>query len=323
MARGSDYTTCICARCLKLPLPLHKIKNDTAKKHLKRYGPGKLSGAQPRVTAVQMALNDGGCDDLGPQDDDDDNDGDDGAWQMEMPDELRRDTGLQVRPQQRLFHPADTFYTPVTIPGNVYPPLDDPDSLEAPLVPPAFADNESSAVRIAYLQAILNNVQAKMAVRFVNENLTWTFAALEANNRAHNQPPLFPPPVKTLASARQQLGIDADPWIIQYAVCPICWKHYTPHELQELQSPSCTTLTCSGEVFNVKHLANGTTKRTPVKIIPHVSLIQTLRCMVRRPGFRKLVTDSRDKPANANDNEDFVMTDMCDGSIWHELKTGI
>lgn len=60
MARGNDYTTCICTRCFKLPLPLHRIKNDTAKKHHKRYGPGKLLGAEPRVTAAQMALNDGG-----------------------------------------------------------------------------------------------------------------------------------------------------------------------------------------------------------------------------------------------------------------------
>ena len=57
--------------------------------------------------------------------------------------------------------------------------------------------------------------------------------------------------------------------------------------------------------------------------MPQVSLIQNLRCMVHRKGFRKLIRDSRNTPVNQNDDDDFVMRDMYDGTIWHKLKTRI
>lgn len=45
--------------------------------------------------------------------------------------------------------------------------------------------------------------------------------------------------------------------------------------------------------------------------------------MVCCKGFWKLICDCCNTPVNQNDNDDFVMQDMYDGTIWHKLKTGI
>ncbi|ESK95972.1 hypothetical protein Moror_7484 [Moniliophthora roreri MCA 2997] len=130
-------------------------------------------------------------------------------------------------------------------------------------------------------------------------------------------------PVKTLQSAKRRLGLDPDINIIQYSICPWCWRHYNPQEFRELESPACTSNECDGIIYTGKHTASGDTKRHPVKIIPQVSLIQSLRRMVRRKGFRKILRDSRGDELNKNDDEDFAMADMHDGQAWHQLKTGI
>ncbi|KAG1734770.1 hypothetical protein EDD22DRAFT_852445 [Suillus occidentalis] len=54
--------------------------------------------------------------------------------------------------------------------------------------------------------------------------------------------------------------------------------------------------------------------------MPHVSLIGSLRRMFMRPGFAKSIRDSRHDQPRRNDDEDFVMTDMHDGTLWHELE---
>ncbi|KAG1888658.1 hypothetical protein F4604DRAFT_1877216 [Suillus subluteus] len=123
--------------------------------------------------------------------------------------------------------------------------------------------------------------------------------------------PEHPQPVCHLPSAKCRLGIDPDQWITQYTICSECWKHYTPVQLRELLSPSCTVLDCSGLLYDERVDAKGKIIQTAKKIMPHVSLIGSLR---------RMFMDSRHDQPRCNDDEDFVMTDMHDGTLWHELE---
>lgn len=173
---------------------------------------------------------------------------------------------------------------------------------------------------MAYLKAVYNNIVRKMPVAAATEDLEMTLDCLAAAGAL----PEVPRPVRTLISAKRRLGLDPDVWITQYAICPLCWKHHSLHQLAELASPNCTTPRCSGIIYEISRDSDGNLKRIPVKIVPHVSLIQSLRRMVRRKGFRKLVRDSRGgREPHANDDPEFVMEDMHDGSHWHDLHTGI
>ncbi|KAF8968992.1 hypothetical protein BDZ97DRAFT_1754924 [Flammula alnicola] len=93
--------------------------------------------------------------------------------------------------------------------------------------------------------------------------------------------------------------------------------------MNSLDSPACTAPSCDGLIFKETVDSRKRVKRHPIKIIPHVSLLQSVRHMVRRKGFRRLVRDSRNTPSNQNSDPDFIMKDMHDGNIWHDLETGI
>ncbi|KAG1731002.1 hypothetical protein EDB19DRAFT_2010037 [Suillus lakei] len=64
--------------------------------------------------------------------------------------------------------------------------------------------------------------------------------------------PKHPHPIRHLLSMKRRLGIDADQWITQYAICPECWKHFTPAQVKELPSPECTVPDCKGVLYD-KH----------------------------------------------------------------------
>ncbi|KAJ3512148.1 hypothetical protein NMY22_g15420 [Coprinellus aureogranulatus] len=179
---------------------------------------------------------------------------------------------------------------------------------------PAYAQNEPSSTRMAYLQAIINNTVNNMPVKDTDQNLAALIAMLKAQERefearlAENgvEVPLraAPTPVVTVTGARRRLGLDADQHIIPYAACPVCWKLHTPAQMQEMDSPKCTVPNCDGEIYEVQ-------------------LIPALRRMMRRKGFAHRLRDSRNTPMNQNDDPNFKMTDMHDGEIWHDLKTNI
>ena len=80
---------------------------------------------------------------------------------------------------------------------------------------------------------------------------------------------------------------------------------------------------CTGTIYTEKRDAKGRLKRHPITIMPQVSLIQSLRRLVHRKGFRKLIRDNHNTPTDQNDDDEFVMRDMYDGSIWHKFKTKI
>ncbi|RDB30064.1 hypothetical protein Hypma_014106 [Hypsizygus marmoreus] len=172
---------------------------------------------------------------------------------------------------------------------------------------------EESYVRMAYLQAVLGNVYAKLTWKHASLTLWGTLRILGVANALPTQPP----PVQMLESARKHLGIEPDAYIIPYAICPVCWKHYTPEQLKHLADPACTAQRCGGQIYDVKDNV-----RIPVLINPQVSIIGSLRRMFMRPGFAKSVSRKPEDVPGRNNNKDFIMTDMSDGEMWYKSTTG-
>ncbi|RXW19617.1 hypothetical protein EST38_g6241 [Candolleomyces aberdarensis] len=218
----------------------------------------------------------------------------------------------------------DTLWNTVYIPrmdgehAEEWDAPDDPDSdNENLLTAPAYSAQklEPPYIRMAYLQAVLNNVTGNTPVRQTEANLRTSLAMLDVARGL----PAFPVPARTLRTARRRVGVDPDQWIIQYAACPQCWKLYMPEAVIKLDSPSCTIPGCTGNIYMLGEKG----KRRPLKIIPQVSLITSLRRMLLRKGFRRQLRDSRGSPVGQNDDPHFVMKDIHDGEVWHELRTGI
>jgi len=117
---------------------------------------------------------------------------------------------------------------------DVRTPGADVDEADMPDVTPrAFV--EESCIRIAYLQAVIANVYSHVSILRSTDILNGTLNALLAEGVL----PAYPQPVRTLESVKRHLSIDADQYITQYVICPLCWKHYTPKKVSELESRAC------------------------------------------------------------------------------------
>ncbi|TEB20556.1 hypothetical protein FA13DRAFT_1644436 [Coprinellus micaceus] len=191
--------------------------------------------------------------------------------------------------------------------------VNEPDLVE----PPAYARGKPSHVRMAYLQAALNNVTGNVPVRLTNQNLDSQLNMLAAAGAL----PDYPPPAWTLETVKRRVGIDPKAWVIKYAACPKCWKLYAPEALETMEGPACTAEDCDGVIYELK--APKKKKRRLFLMIPQVSLIDSIRRMVRRKGYRKKFRDSRNRPTRQNNDPNFVMKDIYDGEMWDSLKTGI
>ncbi|PPQ99854.1 hypothetical protein CVT24_009605 [Panaeolus cyanescens] len=227
---------------------------------------------------------------------------------------------VQQQPANPLPQPvADTEWHPVFV-IDVITPGAEVEAEDLPTLGNAPAFGEQACIRIAYLNAVLGNVYANMSVVQATTVLVGTLDALEAGGIL----PDHPKPVRTLQSAKRRLGLDADQFITKYVVCPSCWKHYTPHQVSELESPSCTVEDCSGVIYTTSTHSNGRVtqiKRVPFKVVPATSIIQTLRRFFLRPGFAKSLRDNRQHIPNQNDDENFVMHDIYDGRCWTRSAT--
>jgi hypothetical protein len=180
------------------------------------------------------------------------------------------------------------------------------------VVIPAF--REKSYVRHAYVQAVIANIFGHLPWDRAGAQLNGSLDLLSMTGTL----PTHPQPVRSLISARRRLGMDPDQWITQYAACPSCWKHHSPKELLSLASPDCTVPNCTGTIYKVDQKG----KRVANFIIPHVSIIESLRRMFMRPGFAKMVEKKVDHQPGRNLDENFVMKDIHDGDMWYETTTG-
>lgn len=274
---------CSCARCSQHPDRFTYQTRQVITKHAKKYPPvlrptgvttNADAGANPMNDASGSSSKSEGTDHrerpgIPPQVRDDECDFefqhmDD---QLEHADEQPRGRRAPVQELQ------DFNFRPVAWP-DVRVPGSDQDQEDRPsLIPRAF--QERPGVRLAYLNTVIGNVFGKQSIQ----------AAMDALNNQLNCMllegvlPEHPCPVRHLLSAKRRLGIDADQWITQYVICPECWKHFTPAQVKELPSPECTVPDCEGVLYDEHTDAKGKRVRTSKKIMPHVSLIGSLRQM--------------------------------------------
>ncbi|KAK7435198.1 hypothetical protein VKT23_019768 [Stygiomarasmius scandens] len=182
--------------------------------------------------------------------------------------------------------PHEENFTRITYLDNIpFISLRDENDMPS-FTPRAF--KESSPVRMAYLSAVLANVYGCVSVVQSTSQLNHSLDMLEVQGQIDGKPPIYPPPVRSLSAAKSRLGIDPDAWIVQYAICTICWKHYHPREINELEGPECIVPDCTGIIFDTSTDSKGRITHTPQKINPQVSLIESLRCMMLRPGFARI-----------------------------------
>ncbi|KAF9056739.1 hypothetical protein BDP27DRAFT_1386299 [Rhodocollybia butyracea] len=172
---------------------------------------------------------------------------------------------------------------------------------------------------MAYLNAVLANVYGCVPVLKATDQLNISLDMLEVAGVLPDEPR----PVRSLPAAKARLGIDPDQWIVQYAICPQCWKHHHPTELRELERPECTVEGCSGIIYTESTDSKGRTTHIPCKINPQVSLIESLHRMMQRPGFAESICDTRMKTCPSSNDDNFVMEDISDGSDWytHTVET--
>ncbi|KAL0564445.1 hypothetical protein V5O48_017604 [Marasmius crinis-equi] len=205
----------------------------TARKHLQRYGPAVAKAAPSR--GLQMEEGDlemaGGSQVHGQQEDGVGNQdlGTNGGLEMDW--DFQPDGGGLDEQDEHI--------------RSIYPPLDS--GFES-VVPPCFADKDPPYLCLTYLQTVLHNVKTKMSVQKCSKSLEMTLNVLDMAGLLDLERKL----VKTLQSAKQRLGLELDMHIIQYTICPDCWKHYIPEELRELESSTCTGNSCEGTVFTKK-----------------------------------------------------------------------
>uniref|UniRef100_A0A0W0FW98 Uncharacterized protein n=1 Tax=Moniliophthora roreri TaxID=221103 RepID=A0A0W0FW98_MONRR len=141
-----NYTECLCAKCARKPALLRRIKKATVRKHMQKHGPvapiirntslvpdeqgrgehrDEAEGVMLRRDGEEMDMDLGGPGLGFGFDEDDDNVG----------------PPLESQAGSNQIQQPDAHYTPISIPGNVYPPIDShSDSVVAPLL----RDNDPS-----------------------------------------------------------------------------------------------------------------------------------------------------------------------------------
>ncbi|KAF8595350.1 hypothetical protein BDV93DRAFT_456989 [Ceratobasidium sp. AG-I] len=93
----------------------------------------------------------------------------------------------------------------------------------------------------------------------------------------------------TQRSLERQLGMNVDSLITDYPVCPDCGTLLSLAQFNALETPECSQDGCEGTIYELKMLANKTTKRVPFVFVPHVSLKASLQLLFLRPGMDVLV----------------------------------
>ncbi|RDX44360.1 hypothetical protein OH76DRAFT_1458045 [Lentinus brumalis] len=141
---------------------------------------------------------------------------------------------------------------------------------------------------------------------------------------------------RTIGTVQRRLGVDPDRFITYYFICNICWSGHHPRELYRFHSPACPQEGCDGQLFRLKKMTNGKSKRIPLRVLPTTPIIPTIQRMISRPG--KLDEWNRwrqegdgpgllppieqvDWPGSNDPN--LRMFDMMDGWGWSAIAAGL
>lgn len=218
---------------------------------------------------------------------------------------------------------------PLIDPGPSFPPHPTPPPAfpggQPPLQPPELrrpALSEPLPVRLAYLHAIIANTYDNVPVRAANKQLQ---AHLHIASISGGIPPSVRP-ATTLKSAKRRLRIDPDEFLDIRPICDSCFKRYTMEDMRTMAAPDCVVPKCKGKVWKTQtKMKDGrtVTERSPIKIYPYCSPVETLRRYLMRPGFASLLRDSRPDANRAALGPDDKMNDVYDGTAWREQEVGL
>lgn len=144
---------------------------------------------------------------------------------------------------EQLWPPDTAVWHTVSLPDVIEPGADQDLGERPVLVHRAFT--EAPQVRLGYLRAVKSNVYGHLTVQQATDSLNSTLDALFVGGAL----PVFPRSVFSLAEAKARLGLDPDLHITQYTLCPVCWKHFTPKQVEAHSSAVFPVANCSGILF--------------------------------------------------------------------------
>lgn len=209
-------------------------------------------------------------------------------------------------------------------PGNSPPPspslngssdsaTDETEELEL-----ATAFRENPAIRLLYLQTVVANIFDSRTVLACNTQFTDGLDLLDAAGVSLIQ---SIKPATTLATAKRRLGLEYDDYIEKRPICTICSKYYTLNDINSLRSPSCTKPRCKGIAYRVKRSTDNppVEKRVPAKILPYMSLIQSLQRMLLRPSFVSNLVPFQESQFDKTTR----MYDIQDSPAYNSLEIGL
>lgn len=203
-------------------------------------------------------------------------------------------------------------------------------------LPPAF--DEHPAIRNAYIRAFLMGSLKGCTHAAIQMHLEGVSVALRSAIYQSDdvQYPGLENMARTLSTAEKRLGISTEHFITYYFLCDNCWTPYHPSRLTKLATATCEKVGCSGTLFTIKQLSKGVQKRTPIKILPYVSLHKAVQHILLRPGkFDQLQRwrgpddePKREPPLQSRGMEAFAdpdrpMTDIYDGWGWRAIQMGL
>ncbi|KAG2130249.1 hypothetical protein DEU56DRAFT_757923 [Suillus clintonianus] len=202
--------------------------------------------------------------------------------------------------------------------------------------PPCMDDHP--AVHNAYIQAFISAAfynAANAAVYHDLEGKEHLLCTAQQENPEIEYPGLDEY-AHTLPTLLKRLGLSADQFIIYFFICDVCWKLHHPSVLSELKSPNCTVDDCEGALYTQKRLSDGTTKRTPTKIVPYVPPEHALQQFLLRPGKWEQLQHWRgpgDEPSQVPPipgrgfdsfrDPSKPMKDIYDGYGWRAIQAGL
>ena len=182
----------------------------------------------------------------------------------------------------------------------------------------ATAFRENPAIRLLYLQTVVANIFDSRTVLACNTQLTDGLDLLDAAGVSLIQ---LIKPATTLATAKRRLGLEYDDYIEKRPICTICSRYYTLDDIKNLHSPSCTKPRCKGIAYRIKRSTDDppVEKRVPAKILPYMSLIQSLQQMLLRPFFVNNLVPFRESQFDKTTR----MYDIQDSPAYNSLEIGL
>jgi hypothetical protein len=182
----------------------------------------------------------------------------------------------------------------------------------------ATAFQKNPAIRLLYLQTVVANIFDSRTILACNTQLTDGLDLLDAAGVSLIQ---SVKPATTLATAKRRLGLEYDDYIEKRPICTICSKYYTLDNIKNLRSPSCTKLRYKGIAYHIKRSTDDPPfeKQVPAKILPYMSLIQSLQRMLLRSSFVKNLVPFQESQFDKTTR----MYNIQDSPAYNSLKIGL